>query len=66
MDIKMQLSFYDERTDKNYRVKINNNFYDDTTEKYTNRLKDKRLVKLINDIENVVISYASLTYDTEG
>ena len=66
MDIKMQLSFYDERTNKNYKVKINNNFYDDTTEKYTNRLKDKRLVKLINDIENVVISYASLSYNTEG
>ena len=41
MDFIMQLSFYDERTDKNYRVKINNNLCDDTTEKYTNRLKDK-------------------------
>ena len=61
-ELKVSLSIYDEQTDKTYKVKVSNDFYDDTTKDYTNKLQDKRIAKLIHDIENVVCDLAGLDY----
>lgn len=65
-EVKVNLSIYDEQTDKTYRVKVSNDFYDDTTEKYISKLQDKGVAKLIHDIENVVCDFAGLDYRSGG
>ncbi len=65
-EFKVSLSIYDEQTDKTYKVKVNNDFYDDTTRDYTKKLQDKAIAKLIHDIENVVCDFAGLDYRNGG
>ena len=65
-ELKVSLSIYDEQTDKTYKVKVSNDFYDDTTKEYTSKLQNKAIAKLIHDIEHVVCNLAGLDYRNGG
>ena len=65
-ELKVSLSIYDEQTNKIYKVKVSNDFYDDTTRDYTEKLQDKRIATLIHDIESVVCDIAGLDYSNGG